>query len=277
LRKAIVDSLFAPDWTLEQGLTVVKQAGFDGIEFGLGKHPWFTLATTDRQVQDLGRRVQDMGLAVSNVSDGLLRKYPPTARDPVVRRQGLRVVERQLEAAHLLGAPSILVITGSVTESTAYNDLYERLRDALLELAPKAAALEIKLGVENGNCEDDFLLSPREFLTFLSEIRSPYVGIHLDLGNIHETGFAEQWIETLVERITCIHVKDVMKHRGHCEEVYTNLFLGDNNWKAIQVAIEKIHYSGWLVAEMEAQYSYAREQQFFDTSAAMSRLISGDL
>ena len=140
-------------------------------------------------------------------------------------------------------------------------------------------ALNVKIGIENCCAEQKFLLSPREFGTFLNDVGSPWVGIHLDIGNIHDTGFAEQWIEMMGPRITCIHLKDVLKHRGRCgnESVYTNLFLGDNNWPLIRAAIEKVKYDGWLVAEMESVYRYAPDQQFFDTAAAIDRVISGKL
>src|SRR5256884_9633132 len=122
-------------------------------------------------------------------------------------------------------------------------------------------------------------MSPRALGHFLDDVHSPAVGIHLDVGNIHDTGFAEQWIEILGTRITRIHVKDVMKHRGRCgdQSVYTNLFLGDNNWPAIRAALTKVGYDGCLVAEMEACYPAPPDQQFHDTARALDRLISGRL
>jgi len=110
-------------------------------------------------------------------------------------------------------------------------------------------------------------------------VNSAAVGMHLDVGNIHDTGFAEQWIEIHGPKITRIHLKDVLKHRGRCgdQSVYTNLFLGDNNWPAIRAAMTKVGYDGWLIAEMEARYRYAPDQQFYDTAQAMDRVISGRL
>jgi sugar phosphate isomerase/epimerase len=79
-------------------------------------------------------------------------------------------------------------------------------------------------------------------------------------------------------RITRIHLKDVMKKRGRCcDPVYTSLFIGDNNWPAIRAAMTKVKYDGWLIAEMEARYKYAQDQQFPDTAADIDRLISGNL
>ena len=279
MKKSIGDNMIPKGWTFEQGLALVKQAGYDGIELWLGDMPWFQMTTTDTGVRELRRKVENAGLVVSNVSTGLHWRSPLSARDPQVREQAMRIVERQIETARLLGTDAILVVAGLVTEEVPYDEAYQRCVDALRALGATAARAGVRIGCENCNAEQRFLLSPREFRTFLDAVNSPAVGIHLDVGNIHDTGFAEQWIEVHGPRITRIHVKDVLKHRGRSgdQSVYTNVFLGDNNWPAIRAAMTKVGYDGWLVAEMEARYRYAPDQQFYDTAAALDRLISGKL
>jgi len=279
MKKSIGDNMIPKGWSFEQGLELVKKSGFDGIELWLGDVPWFQMSTTDAEVQELRRKVENAGLVVSNVSTGLHWQSPISARDPKVREQGIRIVERQIETAQLLGTDAILLVAGLVTEEVPYNEVYLRCVDGLKRLAPKAERAHVKIGCENCNSEQRFLLSPREFWVFLNDVGSPHVGLHLDVGNIHDTGYAEQWIETHGPRITRIHLKDVNKHRGRCgdQSVYTSLFLGDNNWPAIRAALTKVGYDGWLVAEMELRYRYALDQQFYDTSVAMDRLISGRL
>ena len=276
MKKSIGDNMFPKGWSFEKGLELTKRSGFDGIELWLGDVPWFQMSTADAEVRELRRKVESAGLVVST---GLHWQYPVSARDPKVRAQGIHIVERQLETAQILGTDAILLVAGLVTEEVPYNEVYLRCLDALQQLAPKAAKANVKIGCENCNSEQRFLISPREFWVFLKEVNSPQVGIHLDVGNIHDTGFAEQWIEMHGPRITRIHLKDVVKHRGRCgdQSVYTNLFLGDNNWPAIRAALTKVGYDGWLVAEMELRYRYALDQQFYDTSVAMDRLISGRL
>src|SRR5213595_1286261 len=203
-------------WSFEQGLELVKKAGYDGIELWLGEVPWFQMNTTDTQVTELRRKVENAGLVVSNVSTGLHWKTPLSARDPTVRARATRIVERQIETAVLLGTDAILVVAGLVTAEVPYNEVYQRSVDALRPLGERAARAGVKIGCENCNAEHRFLMSPREFSQFLNDVKRPAVGIHLDVGNIHDTGFAEQWIEILGTRITRIHVKDVMKHRGRC-------------------------------------------------------------
>jgi L-ribulose-5-phosphate 3-epimerase len=266
-------------WGVERGLELVKKSGYDGIELWLGDVPWFQMETSDAQVTELRRKVENAGLVVSNVSTGLHWETPLSSRDPAVRAKAIKIVEREIETAQILGCDAILVVAGLVTQEVPYNEVYQRCVDAMKQLAPTAAKAKVKIGCENCNSEQRFLLSPREFWTFLNEVDSPWVGIHLDVGNIHDTGFAEQWIEMHGPRITRIHLKDVMKKRGRCGEatVYTSLFIGDNNWPAIRAAMKKVNYDGWLIAEMEARYRYAQDQQFPDTAADIDRLIAGTL
>jgi hexulose-6-phosphate isomerase len=279
MKKSIGDNMIPSDWSFEQGLDLIKKSGYDGIELWLGDVPWFQMKTSDAEVLALLRKVEDAGLVVSNVSTGLHWNTPLSARDPKARAEAIRIVERQIEAAVLLKTDAILVVAGLVTEEVPYNEVYRRCVDALQPLGEKAGRAKVRIGCENCCAEHRFLMSPREFGVFLDDVNSPYVGIHLDVGNIHETGFAEQWIEIHGRRITRIHVKDVMKKRGRCgdQSVYTNLFLGDTNWPAVRAAMIKVGYDGWLIAEMEARYRYALDQQFYDTSVAMDRLISGKL
>lgn len=276
MKKSIGDNEIPRGWSFEQGLELIKKAGYDGIELWLGDVPWFQMGTTDAEVLALRQKAENAGLPISNVSTGLHWKYPLSARDPKVREQGIRIVQRQLETARLLGTDAILVVAGLVTEEVPYNEVYRRTLDALKELGPQASRAGVRIGCENCCSEQKFLITPREFLEFLIAVDEPSVGIHLDVGNIHDTGFAEQWIEILGPRITRIHLKDTMKKRGRCcDSVYTNIFLGDNNWAAIHAALLKVGYDGWLIAEMERRYRYASDQQFYDTSAAMDRVISG--
>lgn len=279
MKKSIGDNLFPEGMSFEDGLRLLKRAGYNGVELWLGDRPWFRMNTTDAQLREMRGKIEDAGLAVSNVSNALDWDENVSSRDPAKREAAFRHIRRQIEAAQIFNCDAILIVAGLVTTDTPYNEVYNRCVDSLKKLAANAAAAKVRIGVENCCAEQKFLLSPREFNTFLDDVNSPWVGIHLDVGNIHDTGFAEQWIEILGPRITRIHLKDVLKHRGRCgdQSVYTNIFLGDNNWRAIRDALTKVSYDGWLVAEMEAKYRYAPDQQIYDTAAAMDRVISGRL
>ena len=279
MKKSIGDNLIPKGWKIEEGLSLIKKSGFDGVELWLGDKPWFQMDTTDAQLRELRKKVEDAGLLVSNVSNTLDWDVPISSRDPALREKAKQHITRQIHAATILGTDAILVVAGLVTEETPYNEVYRRTVDNMRPLGEVAAASRVRIGCENCCSEQRFLISPREFETFLNDVNSPGVGLHLDVGNIHDTGFPEQWIEIHGPRITRVHVKDVLRHRGRCgnQSVYTNLFLGDNNWPAIRTALQKVNYDGWIIAELESVYRYAPDQQFFDTSAAMTCFIEGRL
>lgn len=279
MKRAIGDNIFPKGMTFDDGLSLLKRAGYNGVELWLGDRPWFQMTTTDQELRSLYRRIQDAGLEVSDVANALDWQENVSSRDPAKRAAAFRHIERQIDAATIFHCDAILVVAGLVTQEVPYNEVYNRTVESLQRLGETAAKARVKLGVENCNSEQHFLLSPREFNLFLDDVNRPYVGIHLDVGNIHDTGFAEQWIEILGPRITRVHLKDVLKHRGRCgdESVYTNIFLGDNDWRAIRNAMTKVNYDGWVIAEMERQYRFAPDQQVFDTGAAMDRFISGRL
>jgi len=276
MKKSTGDNFFPKGTTFAEGLTLLKRAGFDGIELWLGDRPWFQMHTSDADLRARAKQIQDAGLVVSDIANTLDWEENIASRDPARREAASRHIERQIEAAQIFATDAILIVAGVVSEETPYNEVYKRTVGTLQRLAEVADRAREKIGVENCNSEQRFLLSPREFSTFLDEVNSPWVGIHLDVGNIHDTGFAEQWIEIHGPRITRIHMKDVLKHRGRCgdQSVYTNIFLGDNNWPAIHQAMRKVNYDGWLIAEMESRYRFAPDQQFWDTAAAIDRFIA---
>jgi L-ribulose-5-phosphate 3-epimerase len=279
MKKSIGDNMIPKGWSFEQGLELIEKAGFDGVDLWIGEVPWFQMETTDSAVLGLRRAIKSAGLEVSNVSTALHWKYSLTASNPKIRRYGMLIAERQIETAVLLGTQNILVVPGLVEQDTPYNDVYQRAVTALRELAPKAARANLKIGCEPNTCYQRFLLSAREFWQFLNDVDSPYVGVLLDTANAHDTGYPEQWIEIHGPRITQLHIRDSLRKRGHCDEstTSTSVFLGDNNWPAIRAALHKVDYDGWLIAEPLPRYRYAPDLQFYNTSRALDRLISGRL
>src|SRR5690242_9607327 len=188
MKKAIGDNMIPKGWGFEKGLTLIKQAGFDGIELWLGEVPWFQMSTTDSEVRELRKKVEGAGLVVSNVSTGLHWASPLSARDPKVRGEAVRIVEREIETAVLLGTDAILLVAGLVTEEVPYNEVYQRCLDALRPLGDKATRAGVKIGCENSNSDNRFRLSPRESAQFLNDINSPPEALHLAAGTIHDTG-----------------------------------------------------------------------------------------
>src|SRR5262249_16252122 len=85
MKKAIGDNMIPKGWTVEQGLALIKKSGFEGVELWLGDKPWFQMNTSDAEVRALRRKVEDVGLAVSDVANTFDWDENISARDPQVR------------------------------------------------------------------------------------------------------------------------------------------------------------------------------------------------
>lgn len=273
MKKSIGNSLLPKSMSPDDGLALVRKAGYDGIEFWLEREGDFSLRTTNAQARALLGKTRDHGLEVSDIATTLHWETPLSSPDVRVRQRAADIVRRQIELAALMNAGEVLVVAGLVTPEVSYLDCYHRTFDTLAPLGAEAKRAGVVIGLENCNAEQKFLMGPMEFAAFLDRLGDGF-GAHLDVGNIHDTGYPEQWVHILGKRIVRTHMKDTLRGRGAGGgSVYTNIFLGDNNWPAIMQGLHEVGYDGWLIAEMEQRYHYCPDQQFYDTSAALSRLI----
>ena len=155
---------------------------------------------------------------------------------------------------------AVLVVAGLVTQEVPYNEVYQRCLDAMKQLAPVAAKAKVKIGCENCNSEQRFLMSPREFWTFLNEVEpAPSSAFTLTL-EIFTTQDSPSSGLRCTDRASRASTSRTSRSSAGAAatSVYTNLFIGDNNWPAIRAALTKVGYDGWLVPEMEARYRYAQ-------------------
>ena len=93
------------------------------------------------------------------------------------------------------------------------------------------------LGVEN--VWNKFLLSPLEFQCFIDRIGNPYVKVHFDTANVLISGYPEQWISILGERIVNVHAKDFRLAVGNINGFCIPLE-GDVNWPEGIIASNRV-------------------------------------
>ena len=190
-----------------------KKAGYDGVEPVMSENGYLNPSTPEKDILAMRRMAEDMGLEIPSVGVWSLWENNLVSDSPAIREKAFGIVEKQIEAAHLLGADTILVVPGYVgcsfaskPEKIRYDVAYARSQEALAKLAPQAAAAKVAIGIEN--VWNRFLLSPLETARFLDEIGSPWVGMYLDVGNVVYLGYPEQWVELLAKHIKKLHMSD---------------------------------------------------------------------
>lgn len=266
-----------PEGTLQSSFRLAKDAGFDGVEVALDETAGeITMTSTEKDLLAIKQQAKDEGIELYSVASCLLWKYWLNSTDPVEQEKAKDVVKKQLDAAAILGCESILVIPGTVNAEYEapgrvehYAVAYDRSLEAIMDLKDYAEKCKVEIALENvGN---KFLLSPLEMRDFVDKFNSPYVGAYLDVGNVRETGYPEQWVDILNKRIKKIHFKDYRVEVG--EKGYVDLLAGDVDYPAVMDALNRAGYDGWVTAEMIPAYKYYPETIIYNTSRAMDAIL----
>lgn len=276
MKLGIGDSAFPPDWPLEKIFGEAREIGFDGVELWLTEDGAVNLDSTKEDMQKVKTLADKYGIELYSLASGLYWNYSLTASDCAVRAKAKAIVKKQLELAHYLGCDTILVVPGCVgvdfipgSEVVDYEIAYDRAVEWVDELKSYAEKWKVSIGIEN--VWNKFLLSPLEMRDFIDKADSEFVGAYVDVGNILNFGYPEQWIRVLGNRICKIHLKDFSRSIGNIKG-FVELLDGDVDYPAVMSALREIQYDGWLTAEIffapeEAQKGIRR------TMDAMRRIV----
>ncbi len=277
MRKGVNYWSFPEGTTASQAIELATRAGFQGLEFCLAEHGDIALDSSDGQLAEVRTRAADAGLELPSLASWLVWENNLVSDSAAVRTRARDIIRRQIDVAHALNAKSVLVVPGYVgvdfvqpSEVVAYDAAWDRALSAISELASHAQQSGVRIGVEN--VWNKFLLSPLEMRAFIDEVAHPSVGVYFDIGNALLSGYPEQWIRILGERIVACHVKDYRRSPGGFHS-FVDLLAGDVDFPAVNRALQDIGYEGWISAEMMPPYRFHSEQLLHNTSASMDRIF----
>jgi L-ribulose-5-phosphate 3-epimerase len=166
--------------------------------------------------------------------------------DPAVRAQALKNMETALRDAKRVGAGSVLLVPGKVTDPNKENhdQVWERSVIEIRKMTPLAEELGVKILIENvGN---GFCRTPELMAQYIDEIHHPLVAVHFDLGNHISVSPPAHWIRVLGRRIQKLDVKDRVKGGKEAE-----IGDGDAQWPDVRRALSELNYRGWAAAEVK--------------------------
>lgn len=253
-----------------------QKAGYDGVEPVMSESGYLNPSTSQKEILAMRRMAEDLGLEIPSVGVWSLWENNLVSDQESIRNKAFSIVQKQIEAAHLLGADTILVVPGYVgcsfaskPEKIRYDIAYERSQDALSRLSRDAQQAGVAIGIEN--VWNRFLLSPLETRRFLDEIGSDCVGMYLDVGNVIYTGYPEQWIELLAGRIKKLHMSDYRFDQAGIG-AFVDLFAGDVDFPAVAEAIAKIGYDDYITLEMLPNYKQFPEVSLYADKYAMDKI-----
>ncbi|MEX2462945.1 MAG: sugar phosphate isomerase/epimerase family protein [Balneolaceae bacterium] len=223
------------EYSIMEKFMMLKDAGFHGVEPGSGLARNEILDAKDAS-----------GLDIPSVVVSTHWSQPLSSPDSSVREAGLKGLITAIEDAHTFGAGCVLLVPGVVNESVSYDDAYHRSQHEIRKAIPLAKELGVVIAIEN--VWNQFLLSPMEAARYVDEFESDSVGWYMDVGNIMNIGFPEQWIRILGKRIAMVHIKEYSMEKRNEEGPWAgfrvNYLEGDSNWPEIMKALKDVGYDG---------------------------------
>ena len=229
--------------------------GLDGIELTVGD---VVPLTAD---DALCGRIRDYAAAkrigLRSVAAGCGWTARLSDPDEVKRRAAVETAARYLSVASRLGAECALVIPGVVNAGwdpdcpvTPAKTAWEQSTRSLRELTPVAKKCRVTIACEN--VWNKFLTDPFAMKYFLDQFDPDCVGAYLDVANCLFSGYPQDWIEILGNRIRAIHFKNWRSEDcgGGLHGFGDDLMVGEADYPAILQALDRIGYRGPISAEM---------------------------
>ncbi len=220
----------------KEELALAKKCGFEGIELN---GPMSDLAAA----KELGEQAKQAGVPIHSIVNGW--GGPLSDPRPENVEKGIASMETSLRCAKAVGADAVLLVPAVVNEEVGYGEAWERSQKNVRKLLPLAKELQVIIAVEN--VWNKFLLSPLEFAKYVDEFDDPWLKAYIDVGNMIQFGYAQDWLRTVGKRIVKIHLKDFKRKTN---SFTANLLEGDVNWPQVRKALEEIGYQGYLTPEI---------------------------
>lgn len=143
MRKSITLRAFPPAMNTRSRVDLARAAGYEGVEINLEPGGEYTLDSSEKDLTDLRRYIENQGMQISSVYNRQQWQYPITSQNPETRRRGQAIIESLVRIAPLLGTDAALVVPGAVDNSlfapqpeiVPYDIAYQNAQATLRDIA----------------------------------------------------------------------------------------------------------------------------------------------
>ena len=243
------------NYTLQDAVAQVIQAGFEGIDLWGGRPHLYRQDYSPAQIREMRRRLEDAGVAVVSLMPAFFR-YPFSLSSPndVVRQDSLEYVKACIDNAWEAGAQQVLVYPTRGLHGQPVEDARARFQDSLNRLCPLAEAAGLKLIIELVYSNlSDYMCSSAHALATLRALQQPSLRVVLDTGHLNLSGEPlEQALAALGPAVAQLHVSD---NDGRTQQ---NAIPGTGTFDFGGLAgqLQRAQFEGYLTLELGWNYSF---------------------
>jgi len=243
---------------IKEGITLLKEAGFDAIDFtfcDLGEDSLFYSDKYREFALEIKKHIDEIGIVCNQAHApfNLVRDEKPDMSEPHYNE-----IVRAIECASILGAETIVVHpvyvpVGETVDGVSYEDYNYKYYKSL---EPYCEKFKIRIAVENMFYVDSkrkyrrgMLHTPESLTAMVKSLNSPYFVACVDIGHLAITSRTEPddfITEMEPEVLTTLHIHD----NDYIMDKHMLPFTGDLDWETVMKSLRKMNYSGDLTFEI---------------------------
>jgi hexulose-6-phosphate isomerase len=256
LKKAVKYAMIKTEGSVAEKLELVKSLGFEGVEID---------SPSSLNVQDAASASKQTGVEIHGVIDSVHWQIRLSDPDPAVRSKGREALEGALKDAKTVGASTVLLVPGKVSnrDTENFDQVWSRSQEEVRKVLPMAKDLNVKIAIEV--VWNDFITKPEQLVKYIDEFNHPMVGAYFDCSNMLKYGVSSaNWIRALGKRM----LKFDFKGYSHTKK-WVDIGEGDENWPEVLEALAEVGYNGWATAEVAG----GDKKELQDVAERMNRVL----
>ncbi|OTN87899.1 hypothetical protein A5819_000347 [Enterococcus sp. 7E2_DIV0204] len=255
----------------KERLLLAKKLGFDFVEMSIDEtdERLDRLDWTREERKEIREAIYETNVKILSICLSGHRRFPFGSEDAKVRAKALVLMEKALNLASDLGVRTIQLAGYDVyyEEKTVRSREYfiENLKQAVAMAASKEIVLSIEI------MDDPFINSISKFLKIKEQIRSPYLQVYPDLGNLsawpgNDVGYE---LEIGIDQISAIHLKDTLAVTDQFAGKFKEVPFGNGcvDFLGCLKTLKRLEYHGPFLIEMWSENSDTPEKEIEEAKA----------
>ncbi|WP_348920605.1 L-ribulose-5-phosphate 3-epimerase [Enterococcus rotai] len=255
----------------KERLLLAKKLGFDFVEMSIDEtdERLDRLDWTREERKEIREAIYETNVKILSICLSGHRRFPFGSEDAKVRAIALELMEKALNLASDLGVRTIQLAGYDVyyEEKTLRSREYfiENLKQAVAMAASKEIVLSIEI------MDDPFMNSISKFLKIKEQIRSPYLQVYPDLGNLsawpgNDVGYE---LEIGIDQISAIHLKDTLAVTDQFAGKFKEVPFGNGcvDFLGCLKTLKRLEYHGPFLIEMWSENSDTPEKEIEEAKA----------
>lgn len=231
----------------EEKCLIAKEAGYDFIEMSIDPSPkrLERLEWGDEKINEVRRAIEKTKVPILTMALSANRGYTLGDPEAEIRNRSINIVKKAVVLASRLGIRIIQIATYDVFGKQGTKETEKLFIENLKYCTEFASRYAVMLALET--MDTPFADSISKAARFVKEVKSPFLQIYADNGNIAAMGYDfSQDIESGNKNVVAIHLKDTKP--GIVRRVPYGEGMVD--FGKDFVALKKVNYCGLFVAEM---------------------------